>query len=195
MPVISNLSFSTAATAADNETRFLPLEIETRYFPLEAPEGIVLTPDRLSWVREHWSTAIEMRENHAELRLAMDALDRGQFIPNYALTIVSLWAALEALFSPAKTELRFRVSALIASYLKESGEERQNLHKRIMRLYEDRSAAAHGLANSRPEGLLETFELLRQVVLKMIGERHVPSKEDLEASLFGVTEVSEETVH
>jgi hypothetical protein len=116
IPVVSNLSFSTAAEASDNETRFTPLEVESRYFPLEAPEGTVLTPDRLSWVREHWSGTIELRENHAELRLAIAALDRGQFIPNYALTIVSLWAALEALFSPAKTELVFRVSALIASY-------------------------------------------------------------------------------
>lgn len=180
--------------AADNENRFEPLEIESRYFSLEASEGTVITPDRLYWVTEHWSTAIELRENHAELRLAMDALDRGQFIPNYALTIVSLWAALEALFSPAKTELRFRVSVLIASYLKEPGKERQKLHKRIMRLYEDRSAAAHGLAKSNPNALLETFELLRQVILKMIGEHHVPSKEELEAALFGISGVDEDTV-
>jgi hypothetical protein len=56
-----------------------------------------------------------------------------------------------------------------------------------MRLYEDRSAAAHGLVKSKQDGLLETFELLRQVVLKMIGEGHVPSKEELEASLFGIS--------
>lgn len=191
IPVISNLSFSTAAKAADNATRFQPLEIESRYFALEAPEGTVITADRLDWVREHWSTAIELRENHTELRLAMDALDRGQFIRSYALTIVSLWAALEALFSPAKTELRFRVSVLIASYLKEPGKERQKLHGRIMRLYEDRSSAAHGMTKSNPNALLETFELLRQVIIKMVSEHHVPSKEDLEAALFGLSDADE----
>lgn len=52
IPVISNLSFSAAAKAADNETRFLPLEIESRYFSLEAPEGTMITHDRVYWVKE-----------------------------------------------------------------------------------------------------------------------------------------------
>jgi hypothetical protein len=61
-----------------------------------------------------------------------------------------------------------------------------------MRLYDDRSAAAHGLANSSPDAILETFELLRQVILKMISEGHVPSKDELEAALFGISDKFEE---
>jgi hypothetical protein len=122
IPVVSSLSLSEAAGAADNETRFLQLEIESRSFSLEAPEGTAITPDRLKWVKEHWLRAVEMRGRHAELRLAMDALDQGQFIRNRALTLVSLWGALEALFSPAKTELRFRVSVLIRILFKRAGQ-------------------------------------------------------------------------
>ena len=48
--------------------------------------------------------------------------------------MVSLWAGLESLFSPSTMELRFRVSALISSYLHEHGKERQNLYKKIMKL-------------------------------------------------------------
>ena len=192
IPVISNISFSTAAGAPDNEAHFLPLEIEQRYFPLVAPEGESLNEARLLWVKESWRTAADLVARHAELKLAVDALDKGQFIRNPALALLSLWGALEALFSPARTELRFRVAALIASYLRDPGPERQELHTRVLRLYDHRSAAAHGQAKQDPDGLLQTFEVLRQVVLRMISEHHVPSKEDLEGLLFGVDKASAE---
>jgi hypothetical protein len=187
LPVISSISFSRAVTAPDNEAHFWPLETDQRYFALVAPEGESLNEARLLWVKEHWRAAANLVAKHAELKVAVDALDRGQFIQNPALALLSLWSALEALFSPAKAELRFRVAALIATYLREPGVERQELHKKILRLYDQRSAAAHGQPKKNPDGLLQTFELLRQVVLKMIGARHVPSKEELEALLFGVS--------
>jgi hypothetical protein len=189
-PVMSNMSFSIAEQAPDDETHFLPLEIEPRYFRLVAPKGNTLNEARLLWVKEHWRNAVSLVGKHAELRLAVDALDEGQFIENPALALLSLWGALEALFSPAKVELRFRVAALIASYLREAGPARQEFHKKVLRLYDQRSAAAHGQPKQDPDGLLQTFELLRQVVLRILSEHHVPSKEELEGFLFGVGKTS-----
>jgi hypothetical protein len=185
LPVISNVSFSAATKVPDSEVLFLPLEIEPRYFPIEVCEGSALTIKRLQWVKEHWEQALELVGTNEEFHLAVDALDRGQFIQNPSLTLVSLWGALEALFSPAKVELRFRISALIASYLKEPGEQRMKLHKQVMKLYDERSAAAHGQLRKDPVVLLQTFDLLRSVLVMMIEEAHVPSKDELEARLFG----------
>jgi len=185
MPVVSSMSFSAAANAPDNEAHFLPFELERRHFRLEAPEGSLLTVDRLEWVAEHWVQAFELSLKHEELRLSVEALDGGQFVRNPSLALVSLWAALESLFSPGKAELRFRISALIASFLAEAGENREKLYKLITRLYDARSAAAHGQVKENSDAVLETFELLRQVLIRIVEDNHVPSKSELEMRLFG----------
>jgi hypothetical protein len=187
---VSNISFSTAAEAPENEANFLPLEIEPKHFRLVAPEDSILTAERLQWVKDNWIQAIELIDNHAELQLALDSLDSVPFIRNTSLALVSLWGALEALFSPAKTELRFRISALLASYLEEPGEDRQKLHKQVMRLYDERSAAVHGQPKNNKDVLLQTFVLLRNVLVKIISNNHVPSKSELEEYLFCLGEIS-----
>ena len=186
VPMISNVSFSSAVKIPDGEVRFLPLEIMPKHFKLESPDGSLYTADRLKWVKLCWASAVKLVSKNAELRLAMDTLDRGQFIQNPALALVSLWGSLEALFSPSPTELSFRLASSIASYLEEPGEARLELHRSIMRLYKGRSAAAHGRPKVKVDTLLQTFELLRKVVIRMISYKHIPSKEELEALLFGV---------
>ena len=59
-----------------------------------------------------------------EFGLLVAAANTIQFIQNDALLILSLSGALEALFSPSTTELKFRVSSLIAAYLEGSGSPR-----------------------------------------------------------------------
>jgi hypothetical protein len=61
------------------------------------------------------------------------------------------------------------------------------LQKDIAKLYDKRSAAAHGKPKHDAEDLLATFNLLRRVLFEIIIDRGVvPSKEALEAALFGV---------
>jgi|SRR5712691_1739992 len=77
----------------------------------------------------------------AEFALAVDALSSGQFVRSSALILDSLWGALEALFSPSTTELKFRVSSLIAAFLEPFGNSRGLQQKQIAKLYDKRSAA------------------------------------------------------
>src|SRR5262249_37758564 len=107
--------------------------------------------------------------------------------PDPRLALVSLWGALETLFFVGKGELRFRISSLIAAFLEEPGEARHKLQKRIAKLYDARSEAAHGARS--PSGdtqdLLETYSLMKRVLVKILESNHVPTKEELEGSLFG----------
>jgi hypothetical protein len=139
----------------------------------------------LKWVQENWKVAHKLYSSSTEFRLAADSLDSGQFVPNHALTLVSLWASLEAIFSPSTSELKFRVSALIAAYLEPPGMKRLELQKQVASLYDLRSAAAHGKPRHEPDHLLKSFELIRKVLLRMIHEASVPTKETLERRLFG----------
>ena len=57
--------------------------------------------------------------------------------------MVSPWGALEALFSPSTSELKFRVSSLIAAYFEVPGVERVKCQREVAKLYDKRSTAAH----------------------------------------------------
>ncbi|MCU8185992.1 HEPN domain-containing protein [Vibrio vulnificus] len=102
------------------------------------------------------------------------------------MSLVLLWGALEAIFTKDKAELRFRVSVMIASYLEpDGGDKAYQLYKKVAKLYNERSKAAHGDNSVKQDTLLQTYELLYKAVEKMFEQNSVPTKESLERSLLG----------
>lgn len=184
LPVFSNYPFASLPEIPDSQSTLLPFEVQSRHFPLDV-EGGKASADSLDWVTERWQTVHRLTSESTEFSFAVEAIDMAQFIQNTALTMVSLWGALEALFSPATSELKFRVSSLIASYLEAPGVERAKSQKEVAKLYDKRSAAAHGKPTHNSEDLLGTFTLLRRVLMKIIDFKKVPTKDDLEGMLFG----------
>lgn len=158
------------------------LDILPRQFALGLVEPMSM--DDLDLVKMHWSTAVALRSSSPEFAFAMEVMELGQFIPSTAMTLVSIWGALEAIFSPSAGELRFRVSALIATYMEPLGEGRLASQKEIAKLYDLRSAAAHGKPKHRGDDLLASFHLLRMVLIKIMEDKKLPSKDDLERMLF-----------
>jgi hypothetical protein len=184
LAVFSNFPFGALPDAQNNEARLLPFEVQDRHFPLGVVGGRA-SADALEWVKDHWTVTHQLLNGNSEFALAVEAIDTGQFVQSTALALVSQWGALEALFSPSTSELKFRVSALIAAFLEPPGAGRATLQKEIAKLYDKRSAAAHGKPKHQPEDLLATFNLLRRVLIEIIGSGKVPSKDDLEGILFG----------
>ena len=185
VPIISNMSFAAAADAPSNHVSLIPYETAPRGIELQSPGRSMLTTENVEWVKDHWQVVVSLVNEHQQFHLAFAAVDESHFVRDSALALVSIWAALEALFSPGRTELRFRVSALIASYMEPPGASRRAFHKRLTKLYDARSAAAHGKARVDSDTLVKSMELLRQVLIKMVSRRHVPSRDELEARLFG----------
>lgn len=160
------------------------VEVHPWYFQL-VPATERDTMEDLKWVKEHWESALDLIQGSAAFSLGLEAIANAQRIHSPALGIVSVWAALEALFTASTTELRFRVSAMIAAYLHPPGPNRLSQHKRVLKLYDARSAAAHGAPKHTCDDLLASLELLRTVLIRMVYEKKVPTKEDLESLLFG----------
>jgi hypothetical protein len=185
VPVISNKPYSVALRTEGNEALILPFETQTRGIFLETEGGRSISSDRLSWVSDSWRSGARLAKEHKEFRLAVEALDQAHFVHDWALGVLLIWAALEGLFSPSRSELRFRVSALIASFLEPPGTNRRLLHNRLTKLYDARSAAAHERSSIDRQVLLESMELLRRLIIKMISDSQVPSKDELEVCLFG----------
>ena len=183
MPVIANRSFNELEGLPDQEGSIKPYEVQPRYFPLHI-EGATASEENLSWLRDHWSTVYKLNQSSPKFSLAISAIDSCQTIPDSGLIIASLWASLEALFSPSNTELRFRISALIATFLEPPGEMRLARQKAIMKMYDRRSEVVHGNPKHDEHDVLELYKLLREILLKIIEDRVVPDKASLERSLF-----------
>lgn len=180
----SNKTFYAHAQASDPDAWVQPEETELRRFHLGVDDGKV-SAAKAAWLSERWPTAARLTRQSPEFALAADALAIGQYVHRTSLVMVAIWASLEALFSPSTTELRFRVSALIASYLEPPGEGRKLRAKEISKLYDKRSSAAHGKSTHDNNDLLESFNLLGEVQRKMIDQGRVPTKVELEGLLFG----------
>jgi hypothetical protein len=183
VPIIGNTSLDDALET--NERLLFPFETEPRGIQLAISSGPSQSPDRLAWVRDNWKSGLELANRHHELRLAIQAIDQSHFVHDWALGVLLVWAAIEGLFSPSRSELQFRISALIASYLEVPGSQRHKLYKQVAKLYGDRSVAAHGRLSIDRKVLFESIQLLRRIIIKMISESRVPSKDDLEVELFG----------
>ena len=160
-----------------------PVEVLPRHFDFGQieTEGI---EGRIHWVTQNWEKALDLIEGSPPFKLAMDVYLTGQFIPNSAMVMVAVWGALEALFSFEKSELRFRVSSNLAAYMVPRGAARAAEQKRVAKLYDARSAAAHGQPKHGAQELSDSYILLREVLLRIIESGKVPTKPDLEAALF-----------
>jgi hypothetical protein len=186
VPVISDASFA-SVPKLKHQPRLKPMEVTSRIFGPASESNRILTEDDLIWVREHWIEGGYLMRKNAKLNTAFRAFDSATVRGKPALSLISLWGGLEQLFLSSSAELRFRVSALIASYLSPVGPERLSLFKRILKLYDVRSAAAHTANDIEMSALVETYILMRNALVQMIDENHVPTREELEALLFGVT--------
>jgi len=186
LAVFSNRPFTPEDQSSDDGAWVMLVDVEPRRFSLAVDYGV---PNEAAarWVADRWPTALKFTKESAEFALAADALNVGQYVHRSALTIVSLWASLEALFSPSTSELKFRVSSLIAAYLEPPGERRQARAMAISKLYDKRSSAAHGKPNHETSHVLDSFNLVREVLTKMLDQRHIPSKSELERLLYGAS--------
>lgn len=184
LPAITTLPFAEVKTTGD-DVQIWPREIEPNLLRLQATYPDTITELDLAWVRANWVNACALSHKHDEFNLALQAFDQCQFHRHPPVALLTLWAALEALFSAGREELRFRISAGVASFLEPLGLGRMSMQKEVAKLYDSRSAAAHGRIEKAHEPLMRTYALARRVLTKIIEENHVPTKAELEAKLFG----------
>lgn len=185
--VLSTQPFAALIPRGLRECALVRMESNKRTFTFGI-DNTLSTTSGIEWIAKHWEVVARLYDESPEFRLAVLALDAVYFVPDSALALVSLWGAIEALFAPSHTELKFRVSALLASYLEPPGAGRLALQRFITKLYDKRSAAVHGKPkHATTNDLTGTFELLRRVVIRITDAGVVPTKESLEANLFGAS--------
>lgn len=140
----------------------------------------------LAWVAKYWLPASRLFAGNSGFNLLLEATDQSMYARHRGLALLWLWGGLEAVFSPDKAELKYRISSAIACYLEPAGVPRMNAQKAISKLYDSRSAAAHGRVDKRVDALQETYSIARRAVIKILESNRVPTHVELEAKLFGV---------
>lgn len=186
VPVVANAAFL-SASQSEEEIHFWPMEIDPHRLQLAAKSSILLEDD-LKWIRDHWQSGGKLIMENEPFNLLFQSCDQSLFVRNTSLALLMLWGALESLFSPSRSELRFRISANIASYLEPPGSDRLRLQKRVAKLYDARSTVAHGTPTAPKGSLEDTYGIVKRVIGKIIESDHVPSRDELEANLFGVND-------
>lgn len=179
-PVLCNQSIKSIAGSKE-EPYFWPMEVHTGRLPCPPFDSV----NYLTWIRKNWEAAGWLMCKNKGVYLAFRAFDQSTFNTEPALALVSLWGALETLFSPSQVELKFRTSSMIAAFLEQPGNQRLEGYSRIQKLYDSRSKAAHGSGHDEVEAYKNTFILLRRALIKIFETNYVPNKKDLETLLFG----------
>jgi hypothetical protein len=169
---------------SEQEPELKPFEIEPRIFCSPENGTCVLTEEHLTWVRENWVQAGRLLVQEPKFYTAFKAFDSATVRGRTSASLLALWGAIEQLFAPSAGELRFRVAALLSSYLEPIGVARLELYKRILRLYNDRSTAAHTAKQTQVEPLAQTYVIMRNALVCMIDKRKTPTQGDLETLLF-----------
>jgi hypothetical protein len=182
VPIVANQPFAKGKEGKLSIT-FYPMETDPKL--LFHTKGNFIGESDLEWLKNHWRAAGRLMLQSKPLSLLIEAFDQCRFVKHPSLALLMLWGALESMFSPSKAELRFRVSANIAAFLEPPGLPRLALQKALAKLYDVRSAVAHGADKASADSLQQTYSLSRRAILKMLDANHVPSQDELAASLFG----------
>ena len=184
LPAVGEQSFA-EAKVNDNTAVYYAAEIEPHTLKITADTLRVVAETDAAWVAKYWIQASALCQTSDSFQLLLEAVDQSIFARHRGLALLWLWGGLEAIFSPDKAELRYRISSAIASFLEPAGISRMNAQKVISRLYDSRSAAAHGREDKKMDSLQETYTIARRAVMKMIEDNRVPTHAELEARLFG----------
>lgn len=183
LPALSTLSFSNAVDNTE-EPVITPFETVPRMFKFADRSIDILQKRDADWIKENWKKVALMMKKNENFFAVMKAYDTATLKGNISTSLLTLWAAIEQLFSVDKYELRFRVSAHLACYLEERGDERMALVKKLQKLYDQRSIAAHTTKKVSFEPLIESMIYFRNALMKMIEVGAVPTKEDFDKLLF-----------
>ena len=138
----------------------------------------------MEWLKQNWIKAARLIQDNPKFYAALKALDDSSIQGNPSSSLLTIWGAIEQLFSHNTSELKYRVSTNLASFLKPRGDERLKLFKEISKLYNERSTAAHTSKKISYEPVVSSFTHFRNAVIKIIEAGKLPTQKDLEELTF-----------
>jgi hypothetical protein len=147
-------------------------------------KNITATIEDLEWIKKYWINVDSLLKCDQSFFDAYIACDEALHSQRKSVALITIWGALERIFLSERSELRYRVSLNIATYLEPPGDERKKLYLRIKKLYDDRSKSAHGHKDENEESFKDSFDLLKRALVKIIETNIVPTVTDIESMIL-----------
>lgn len=170
VPLLSSDPFSGEAASRERAEHW-PVETELRRLCFEPGVEPRIREEDLRWVEAHWFHAGRLIRRPPFNR-AMKHLDRAFLMTDAPAALLTLWASLEALLGTPDRDLPQNVAA----FLEPPGETRRELAERLIRMPEEPAPAE--------DFLVESYPIVKRVLLKVIEEERVPTREEIEAGRF-----------
>ena len=156
---------------------FLPKQIKSEALDLAEAK----------WSQEHFEEFNRLAHGEERFGFALEAAIDWRYSKDARAAIARIWAGIESLFA-INSELVYRVSLLASTIMAQRGTARIEAYKRTKSIYSVRSKAVHGesLSDSKLiEGLHDSFEILRTVLLDCVSRGQVRKEEDYLLELLG----------
>ena len=86
-----------------------------------------------------------------------------------------IWAALETLERPGRSEITKNLTSSLAVLLEPPGAERERLLQRLKLLYKARGNSAHASRSPEAQQLMSSFDVARRSFITCIDNRELPN--------------------
>jgi Apea-like HEPN len=186
VPGVADRSWDTVAGCEFDECWALALEDNPRAIRLNTASDSHLSHEDAAWVERSLGKLLELRAER-RFHFALESLSDSQSLSDLRMMTAMLWSGLEALIDVSQ-EIRFRISALLATLTTTRGPDRYSAYKEILKLYDVRSKAVHGAQLTKSElvrHVLAVKALLRQCLSTTLDHGGIYSRDDLEEELMG----------
>lgn len=162
------------------------LDFHTHFLVSKESKKETLTAEDANWTNSNFERFNKLAAESEKFRFALEAAVDWRFSKNPRIAIARLWSGIESLFG-ITSELVFRISLICAFLLESPGETRLARFRTVKKLYGIRSKAVHGDDLSEEklyQGMADSFELLRDLILVVVERGSEFSETDLEKAVF-----------
>lgn len=176
MPVVSDTPFAAVPSSAV-EPNLWTIEMPPTQLALAGNPAREISLEHLDWMRAVFSRANLMDE--PAFNRAFGTFDSVLWAHSLPSAVTMIWAALETLYRPGRSEITKTLATSIATFLHEPGSERDREFGRVVKLYESRGQAAHNSQVPELEQLLDSFDLARRSFILCLNLGKVPVRDEL----------------
>lgn len=126
------------------------------------------------WIENNICRARELLKNKKFIN-AIHCLASYKWHPLPRAQLAIIWAGIEGLFD-IESEIAFRLSLYISNFLLSGKKGKEEMFKKVKKLYNYRSAAVHGSKLKDDLGIMinDSAVLLRRLIIKCIDDNNIP---------------------
>ena len=178
MPVIADISFAEIA-ASEREPVIWTMEARSSQLKMAPATPQVIDIEHLIWLREALGPGAKLMGEESFGR-ALQAFDDAIWAHSTGSALVTVWAAMETLIRPGRSNITKRLASAIAAMLQPPGAERERLFQQVASLYEARGGAVHASRLPYADQLFSSFEIARRTFVRCIDAEALPDAEQLQ---------------